>query len=135
MSVAHFRNSFMDLLRGVLAMNEQQEKEFIEQAFQTLKKRGWLPEPLLPGLPELLTKVVIFRGHLFEGEDVVEGIRCKQLSALAEAQIELAQSFRESLTEGKMAVFADPDKGLVGCRYNSEQIYIKAHSVCRWKVI
>ncbi len=27
-----------------------------------------------------------------------------------------------------MAVFADPDKGLVGCRYNSEQIYIKAHS-------
>ena len=29
-------------------MNEQQEKEFIEQAFQTLKKRGWLPEPLEP---------------------------------------------------------------------------------------
>lgn len=33
---------------GVLAMNEQQEKEFIEQAFQTLKERGWLPEPLEP---------------------------------------------------------------------------------------
>lgn len=29
-------------------MNEQQEKEFIEQAFQTLKERGWLPELLEP---------------------------------------------------------------------------------------
>ena len=26
-------------------MNEQQEKEFIEQAFQTLKERGWLSNP------------------------------------------------------------------------------------------
>lgn len=41
---------------------------------------------------------------------------------------ELLGHYFHFLTEGKMAVFADPDKGLVGCRYNSEQIYIKAHS-------
>lgn len=33
------------------------------------------------------------------------------------------------LEEGKMAVFADPDKGMVGCRQNEEQIFIMAHSV------
>ena len=41
---------------------------------------------------------------------------------------ELLGHYFRFLTEGKMAVFADPNKGLVGCRYNSEQIYIKAHS-------
>ena len=41
---------------------------------------------------------------------------------------ELLGHYFHFLTEGKMAVFADPDKGLVGCRYISEQIYIKAHS-------
>ena len=40
---------------------------------------------------------------------------------------ELLGHYFHFLVEGKMSVFADPDKGLVGCRAG-ENLYIKAHS-------
>lgn len=40
---------------------------------------------------------------------------------------ELMGHYFHFLVEGKMAVFADPDKGLVGCRQNESQIVIMAH--------
>ena len=40
---------------------------------------------------------------------------------------ELLGHYFHFLVEGKMSVFADPDKGLVGCRAG-ETLYIKSHT-------
>ncbi len=41
---------------------------------------------------------------------------------------ELLGHYFHFLTEGKMAVFIDPEKGLAGCRNNENEIYIKSHN-------